>query len=747
MDLPHGDGYSARGTSSSRRLDAGKREAWEGAQAVMRRNLLILVLLISGVIAGQARQPPSRETSVDPQPRGSFRTEVNFVEVHAIVTDGSGAFVRDLTLDDFEILEDGRPVAPTVFSLVDVPLDPPLVPAGATEPIEWDVREATDGFDGRIYVLMLDDLHTGVTRTRQVQEVARGFVEQYLGAGDLAAVLFTSGRRDAGQELTGSHRLLLAAIDRFQGRKLPSAGAERLARHLLESGVDTGETQPIRTVEGLQEAERLRDPYALERAATARRTLDAVHNVASWLEDLQGRRKSLLLFSEGLDVDIYEPFQRGIGADALLQDARRAVAAAQRANVAVYGIDPRGLNQFGGLIDARAYSDYPQLPFGNFRGMLNELLLSQESLISLASQTGGLAIVNAGDVAGGLGRIVLDSSRYYLLGYYSDPATERNRFRKIDLRVKRPGLEVRARKGYLPPDDSPAGPAGTGAPASRAVALGKPLPIGTLPLRVFAAPFKGGADGKASVVVAYEVEGKALTFTEDGGRFVGGLEASIVATDERARVQDGDDQSFNLRLLPETHEAVTDTGVRMLSRLDLPAGRYQIRVGVWEAGGASAMVPYDLEVPDYGSRPFAMSGLLLTSSDADIYVTATADGSLQSVLPAPPVVWRSFYALERLTWFTEVYENGPPASRQIDLHVTVREAATGRVAISARDQREVATGDRSATHGFTGEVTLRGLTPGVHILRVEARSSHGGHAVHREIPFNVVAGVRQVGRH
>ena len=190
------------------------------------------------------------------------------------------------------------------------------------------------------------------------------------------------------------------------------------------------------------------------------------------------------------------------------------MAAAQRANVNVYGIDPRGLSQFGELVDIGVRSDYPQLEYGTFRGALHELRLSQESLISLSQETGGFAIVNAGDVIGGLGRIVLDNSRYYLLGYRSDPATWSRRFVKVDVRVKRPGLTVRARRGFLPPDPKAATRArendvksGT-SPALRA-ALSKPVPIGELPFRVFAAPF-GATGSNSSVLLAVEIDGRPV---------------------------------------------------------------------------------------------------------------------------------------------------------------------------------------------------------------------------------------------
>ena len=81
-----------------------------------------------------------------------------------------------------------------------------------------------------MYIILLDDLHTNVTRTNNVRDVAKQFVDEYLGTNDLAAVVYTSGRQESGQELTVNRRLLKAAIDKFQGQKLPSAGAEKLAR-------------------------------------------------------------------------------------------------------------------------------------------------------------------------------------------------------------------------------------------------------------------------------------------------------------------------------------------------------------------------------------------------------------------------------------------------------------------------------------------------------------------------------------
>jgi VWFA-related protein len=699
----------------------------------MRRFLLAsLALLCAGAIA-MAQQAPAAPPAAGQQPSVTFRTETNFVEVHAIVTDQKGAFVKDLTRDDFEIYEDGRLQSPSVFSLVDMPVERPFVPAAAAGPIEPDVRATTRTFDGRVYIILLDDLHTNVTRSNNVKEVAKKFVDEYLGTNDLAAVVYTSGRQESGQELTNSHRLLKAAIDRFLGRKLPSAGAEKLAVHtrqIANQNAMSEESQEIRTSEGLQQAQSIKDPFDMERALNARRALQSIENISGWLADVQGRRKALLFFSEGFDYDIYQPFNINRESSSVLQETQEAMAAAQRANVNVYGIDPRGMSQFGEMIEISSRSDYPQLEYGTFRGQLRELLLAQESLISLSEETGGIPIVNSGDLAGGLGRIVLDNSRYFLLGYYSDSARwSRNKFLKIEVRVKRPGLQVRARKGFLPPDTRAVErareadvKAGT-TPALRA-ALGKP---------VRAAGGKG-----ASVLVALEIDGPSLKFEPRDGRFAESIEVSIVAADERARVQGGDRQTFNLNLVPETHARVSRTGVRMLSHLDLPPGRYQIRVGAHESTGrAIGTVPYDLEVPDYTKVPFDMSGVLLTSSSASAFATANQETDWNGLLPSPPVVTRTFSPSDTLTWFAEVYDNSSPSAHTLNYTTTILDARTGRQLAQARDNRSVGADSKGLAQGFTTSLPLRDATPGTYILRVEASSTVGGHSARRDVLFEV----------
>jgi hypothetical protein len=359
----------------------------------------------------------------------------------------------------------------------------------------------------------------------------------------------------------------------------------------------------------------------------------------------------------------------------------------------------------------------------------------------LAEETGGLAVVRNNDIAGGLRRIAEHTSRYYLIGYTSDQSKGQGRFRSIDIRVKHPDLRVRARRGYLPADLKAMAKkereVKAGTSPALAAALNNPLPLGELPVSVFAAPFRG-TDKNGSVLVAIEVDGRTLEFMEQEGRFTNRVEFSIVAGDHQGRVRDSDRQELNLKLKPETLERVKHGGLRVLSRLEVPPGRYQLRVGVHEAvTGRVATVPYDLEVPEFAKMPLALSGLTLTSTAAAAFMTPQPDAALKEVFPVPPVATRTFTRGETLGVFTEVYDNSTPQAHTVDLTASIRPADDVQTVFRTQEQRAVEAGTAIRTHGFKVEVPLRDLNPGRYVLRVEATSRADERPVIRDVPFEI----------
>ena len=162
--------------------------------------------------AWQQTPPPAGQT---PPSQLTFRVEGNYIEVDAVVTDSQGRFVRDLKANDFEVLEDKKPRTVDLFSLVDIPLERADAPLYRTTPVESDVVTNEKPIDGRVYVLVLDANHVAPNNTLVTKRAAHEFIDQYIGANDLAAVvLLQTGRSndnpalhsDAHDHLAADHR-------------------------------------------------------------------------------------------------------------------------------------------------------------------------------------------------------------------------------------------------------------------------------------------------------------------------------------------------------------------------------------------------------------------------------------------------------------------------------------------------------------------------------------------------------------
>ncbi|HXE79607.1 MAG TPA: VWA domain-containing protein [Vicinamibacterales bacterium] len=705
----------------------------------MTRYLSILLFSFVAIAAVPAAQQPSSEApppstgAPDDQPAVTFRVEVNYVEVDVAVFDKQGKFVGDLRREDFRILEDGVEQDITTYSLVSIPVERNVEqqPLFATQPIPPDVATNSKPFEGRLYVIVLDDLHTAPWRTPRVRAAAKQFVERYMADNDLAAVVHTGGRTTAGQEFTNRKDLLLAAIDRFSGRKIRSATAERLA-----------DFQRQRAVPFNEQITRLNDALEPERGRNALNTLDVLRAITEWVGGIRGRRKAILFLSEGIDYDIYD-FQKRDASS--IQDRMREIfSAAARSNVSIYAVDPRGLTSLGDET-IEVTGDFPEDPLLNLKPttFVDEMRLGQNNLRSLAEDTGGFAAIDTNSFDNAWQRVVEDNSHYYVLGYYSSNDRRDGRFRRIEVQVLgREGLEVRARKGYTAPrgkakeDDPP--PANDKTSPELREALDSPIPLPGITLRAFAAPFRGEKPN-ASVVVGIEAEGADLQFDNRDGKFVNDLEISVIAIDASGKVRGGDRSLLNMGLRPETRERVVTGGVRSHSRISLAPGRYQLRVAARESGaGRIGTVNYDFEVPDFSKRALGMSGVVLTSLSARQIVTVKPDAELEKLLPAPPTALREFVPGDALAFFVEIYDNVPTPAHVVDIKTSVL-TDDGRVLFATSDERSsTELQGKPGGYGHTAQIPLRNFDPGLYVLQIEAsRRGDKEPPTIQQIPFRV----------
>ena len=694
----------------------------------MRFRWLLVFGCVAGLSAQQAPPPPAPQG-----PPVTFRTEVNYVEVDATVTDAKGNAVMDLTQADFEITEDGKPQKITTFAVVNIPVERDDRPVVTAEPIERDVQ-SNDRVDGRLYLIVLDSLHTDPLNALRVKQAARTFIERRFGTNDLAAVIHTGGRSEWGQDFTNNRRLLLASIDRFVGEKLRSQTLERL--DAFNNGGPTFNTNPNN-----QRQRSALDPFEMERGSHARRMLTSVQKLSDYMAGIHGRRKALVLISEGLTYDLADPWS-AVDASSVADSVRDAIGAATRANVSIFAIDPRGLGT--GIENAiemnspvRNSSTDPDgtMPTPTNMGlqsMMGEAWIAQQSLRALAEETGGFAAINRNDFKDVFDRVVRENSAYYVLGYYPPNFKRDGKFHRISVKVKRPGLVLRTRKGYAAPRGKVPevkGAAAANAPALRE-AMNSPISVAGLPMRVFAGAFKGTAP-HASVAIAVEVQASGFKYTDKGGVPTDLLDVTFTPIDQTGVIRPGKKSRATLAFKPDVMEAANARGVRVLSAVDMLPGRYQIRVAASEEGaGLTGSVVYDLEVPDFFKAPFTMSGVALTAASAQSMVTVGSEGMIAPLVAGPTTATREFSRADTLALFTEFYENAPGApSHTIDLSTTVR-SADGRVVFESKEERsskELQAG--RGGFGYTPQIPLKDFAPGTYLLHVGAKSRAGKDAV------------------
>ncbi|RPJ64244.1 MAG: VWA domain-containing protein [Acidobacteria bacterium] len=711
-----------------------------------RRLAAALPAILFLALAGGLPEAGTTGTAAQQQPAATFRSQVNVVEVDAVVLDQQARFVVDLRQDEFEILEDGKPQRMASMQLVNIPVERADAPLFATRAIPPDVQTNARPFDGRLYLIVLDDLHTAANRTQLARRIATQFVEQNVAPNDLAAVVSTSGNRKNSQELTGDRALLLAAINRFVGQKVASPGLAGLAQ------TATPETLSA-------------DSAAAQRVFNARSTLETLTDLARFAGGIRNRRKAIVLVGEGIDygfttqskaqqtLDPSNPNADPRGSLTYDTNPREVrdrmldmVQAANRGNVTLYAFDPRVYTQGGDdLADIASGppEDMTKDVVVKSAQLQDDLRASQDNLRTMAAETGGFAVTGSPEnVRKAFERVRIENSNYYMLGYYASNDARDGKFRKIEVRVKRPGLRVEARKGYTAPKGN--------APAPRAVdakegtspelreALGSVLPVSGLTLRATAAPFKGAGDN-ASVMVLVQLSGRELEFGRKGDRFEDTVELAAVALDGQGKTRGGERLELAMPLSEKMRAFVGQAGLVFQMRLALPPGQYKLRVAGRDGGsGRVGSVLYDLEVPAFKSQPLAMSGLVLSAEVAGQVPNPRPDQALKGLLPASPIAARAFAASDTLSLLAEIYDNDRARPHSVVITTTVR-GDDGRELFRQADQRssaELAGG--GGAYGYVGTVPLRELGPGLYVLRVEARSTlNPDLMVSREIQFNV----------
>jgi VWFA-related protein len=584
----------------------------------------LLALLLGAVISAQ-------------QPQSRFRAGVDLVTVDVVVLDKEGNPVPGLTRQDFAVEEDGRLQQVTEFQSVELP-PPSATPRPARPAPERRIsfNSITAGhIAGRAFALVFDDINLTRVQAAEAKKALRTFVESAVTDEDSVSLITTSGGGWFHARTARDREKLLALADNEQGKYIEDTSAERMTDfEAMRITVFQDTTvaarvrrryanyrvagmQPVTTPGGVDDMPRIEEPrgnvgvvepYIESRAsgvysqvvARNRMTLGVLERALKALEGTRGR-KSVILLSKGF---IYDPETRGF---------KDVSLAARRANVAIYFVDARGLvattSNFaaseGSPIDAR-----------DIGAVYADIALDAEGAVSVAEDSGGFAIRNTNDLGAGLDRLARESRSYYLLGYVPPNPKADGKFRQISVKVKRPGLTVRARRGYFAPDASNAAAAPVTAELDPEVrrALDSPRDMADLPVRATALVFDRTADDTARVVVAADVDVKSFLFEpEEGGRSKGSVEFAVAATELATGQVFHFEQTTAMNLKADTRDRLGVTWYSMSREFPLPTGDYQARVVVRDrTSGRLGSVTHAFSVPPLTG--FRVSSPILTDT-------------------------------------------------------------------------------------------------------------------------------------
>jgi VWFA-related protein len=626
-------------------------------------------LLTCAVVAAGAtllgQQQPSQpapaasgqQPAAEPPQPPTFRGGINFVRVDVTASARDGTIITDLKAEDFEVTEDGKPQKIETFRFIELdggllqnPGGPP--PRQIRTDADEEVEAARD--DVRLFAFFLDDYH--VRRESSMasrQEISR-FIETQLGPTDMVAIMYPL-QPVASMRFTRNHDAIRRAIDQFVGRKFEYDPKNEYEQKLVY--------YPTETVE------KVRNQISLS----------AMESLVSHMGAIKEGRKTMVLVSEGYS-NMLPPQMRnavatmpGIGNPAhndpnagrddpnefraqmlssfdMQEDLRQIYQAANRNNVSIYAVDPRGL----------ATSEFNIAENINSRTDREYLNSTMDTLRVMAEQTDGRAILNRNDLTLAMKQIVRDASAYYLLGYNSASAPTDGKFHEIRVRIRRPGVQVRARKGYWavsPADVERMAVAAAKPPVPKPVenalaSLAYPTRMRVIRTWIGA---ERGENGKTRVTLVWEANrapGAPARDTEQPAR----VSVTAVGTDGspyfRGRVP-ATAPSSGAAAAAAPAAAVAGAHVTF----EAPPGPMQLRLSV---EGADAQVldseNREVTVPDLTSTIFGTPAIYRARTARDIQ-------QFRANRDAAPTAVREFQRTDRLLFRVPSYATGAVAAK------------------------------------------------------------------------------------
>ena len=583
--------------------------------------MAIAAMLLSGAAYPQVRpQKPGDDQLI--------RIGTQLIQWDVVVTDKNGQVVSDLAKSDFELYESGKKQQLSFFEFVSANRGRAPRPGEEVSPQglgEADVR--------RIFAFVVDDLTIRNEDLVYVREMLTNFVNNQMRPRDLVAIVRTVGGKSLLQEFSASKELLMRAIAALTpathplnvfdtGPSLSGVNSPLPAQPV--GGVET--VSPLPSLEVASDVADFSNPvddsYKILRAYM---TLGAASFVVDGMKQLPGR-KSLVLISGGLPI---LTAQYSSVAGNVSYFINQLSDRATRAGVAIHAMDIRGLSgqaPVARFVDtpgnsglaastsdlSRNPSEAGRIPDERLQGNRNPFDITEAhmGLKALASATGGIAVLNRNNFNEGLGKIVSASDGYYMLAYTPSDPNFKSEFRKIEVKVKRDGLKVYSRRGYVAREERAAE-----GPSSKQdqllAALKSPLARREVDLDAVLL-YKAAPPSNGAIDIDLLISPAKLAFDKVDGKQQADLDVAGFVFDELGKLKGGFSETINAKLTPEEYAKVSKGGLTYTASTTLPPGPYQIKVAVRDnkSGNIGTLSRY-IEIPNLSKGRLTASSLLL----------------------------------------------------------------------------------------------------------------------------------------
>jgi VWFA-related protein len=648
-----------------------------------------------------------------------IHVQSDLVLVNATVRDKSGNFVQGLKPENFTIFEDNKPQKIVSFDVENVDALPPadvtqvkpLPGAPAIPPTTAAQSTAAQFKDRRLIVLFFDLSAMEPDEIDHAVTSAEHYVDSQMAPADLVSIVSLGSSLQVNQDFTTDRALLKKQLEQFSSGS--GQGFEEGTTGTTEGTPDSG--QPFTT-----------DDTEYNIFNTDRR-LEALRSVAEKLSYVQ-QKKSLIYFSSGMD-------RTGIENQSEL---RAAVNAAVRSNLAIYTMDMRGLQALVAGGEAQNASLRGVSPYSGQATLnaLNSNFTTQETLVTLASDTGGRTFLDSNDFSKIFKGVQQDTSTYYVLGYHSTNPAQDGHYRRIVVKSDLPGAKIDYRRGYYAPADYQHS---TKDDKERQLEeeLASEMPATDLQLYLGVAYFRLDTN-KFFVPISLVVPGSQIPFVRSSDRDKATLDVIGMVLDSGRhplnRIRDTVKLEVNTATEVKKKNVQYDTGMSLLS------GKYHLKFVVREnQTGRMGSFETDIEVPDLKSQPLKMSSLVMASQTQTTKTTkgANLNPLIHDGSEIIPNITHVFSASQHLLLYYEVYDPGRPnaagsastpdkSAIHLLTNVAFFQGKAKTYESSLVEMNELNARERKAAV-FQLDVPLASLKPGFYTCQVNVIDDAAGH--------------------